>query len=252
MALPPKKKFKTRTSKAVQAASDREALRKMVNWTVLLLCVPLIVFGVKQVNPGIFYIGQGKLYERIGKHESAASAYERAYEANPGKNANAMLQAGRLYEYLENYPEVARVSTEVLKPESGADLSARGGAKFLLSRVALAQERYEDAMLLAKEAQGTSKDKYFQYRSWIVMGIVQTRAAQFTDADEAFTTAIEMRRLFAPEAHYWRGQMYEVWNDQKQDALEEYDYGLAQQPDRKLRVKLQDAKARMVTGGPKP
>ncbi|HYE78181.1 MAG TPA: hypothetical protein VEI97_09350 [bacterium] len=247
MALPPKKKFKTRTSKAVQAASEREALRKMVNWTILMVCIPLLVFGIKQVNPGFFYLGQAKTYERFRQHSSAASAYERAHQANPEKNIEALLDAGRLYEYLEQYDEVARIAEAIVKEDSAATVEQRARAKFLQSRVALANERYDDALLLADEAQAGSKDKWYEYRSWIVMGIVLTRQGKHKEADEAFDTAIGIRRLFAPEAHYWRGQLYEVWNNQNQDAIEEYDYGLSQQPDPKLREKLKAAKAALLT-----
>lgn len=254
MAMPPKKKFTTKPSKVQQAAAEQAAMKKVINISIVLLFLPAIFFGVKQVNPGIFYKGQGIVMEKFQSHDGAARAFESAYKANPEKNIDGLVEACRLHEYLENWDAVEDIALQIIEAP-GASAEQIGHANLYLAWRAFSQERYDDALALAEAAQkGISKSKEGQYRVWIAIGAIQTKRFagddnQLNKAYDALDTAIDMKKLFASEAHYYMGQLYEGWKSQTADAIEEYEYGLSQSPSPKWRKRLQDAKSRLVTGG---
>jgi len=256
MAMPPKKKFTTRPSKVQQAAAEQAAMKKVINYSILLLFLPAIFFGLKQVNPGIFYTGQGIVMEKFQKHESAARAFESSYKANPAKNVDGLVQACRLHEYMENWDAVEEIALKIIE-EPNATPEQIGHAHLHLAWRSFSQERYDDALASAELAQKSiTKSKDGQYRVWIAIGAIQTKRFagdndQLTKAYDALDTAIDMKKMFAAEGHYYMGQLYEGWKSQTADAIQEYEYGLSQSPPAKWRKKLQDAKSRLVTGAVK-
>lgn len=251
MAMPPKKKYKTRPSKVAQAAAEQAAMKKIMNISILLLVLPLLVVGVRQVNPGIFFVAQGLVVERFGSKAGAARAYEKAFEANPEKGINALIDAVRLYEYEENWEMVDELSRKIIEANQ-ADTEQKAIARFFQARRAYEMGRYEDALLLATQAQPNIKKRLYEYRVWIMIGAAGTKLAggddnNFKKAWDALDTSIRLRRMFAAEARFYMGQLYEAWKGQTAAAMDEYDYGLSQQPDPKMRKKLLDAKSRLVT-----
>lgn len=250
MAMPPKKKYKTKPSKVQQAAADQAAMKKIINLSIVLLLLPLVIFGVKQVNPGIFYIAQGMTMEKFKSERGAARAFESAYKANPEQNVKGLVNAARIYEYLEDWEAVDEICRRILD-EKAATEEEKGAAQLHLAWRAYAQQRYEDSLVLSEAAQKKTKGDY-QYRAWVCIGASQTKLFagdndKLLQAYNSLDTAIKLKRLFAPEAHYYMGLLYLGWKNQTADALDEFDYGLSQQPSPKLREKLLSAKSAVNT-----
>ena len=246
MALPPKKKYKTRPNKTLQAQQERESLRKMMTITGVFLLVPLIVVGVKQVNPGIFYLVLGRVEEKLFMPDAAAKAYEAGHTADP-KNLDSLVDAMRIHEHKQRYDAVSDLAGDILDstdpPPSPSQVAA---ANYFLAQVAVEAGDFDGALEKARSAQPELKGD-FLYRDWIILGRCQTNSKNWQDAYTAFDTACSLRRLFASEAHYWEGKMYEA-QGQKDNALEQYNYGLDQQPDARIKQMLLEAKTNLAAG----
>ncbi|MEO7994233.1 MAG: hypothetical protein ABI743_07515 [bacterium] len=245
MATPPKKKFKVKPSKLAQKQADQEVMRKMVQWVMFLLVVPVIILGVKQVNPGIFYIAQGKTLQRFHSDAGASKAFLAAYDANPEKNVFCLVEAAYIAWHNDDFPTARDLTEQILDPGSHAGPADTAAAKIIQAWLAYEDSRYDDAKVLADAAIPQAKAPY-KYWGWIVIGAAYTKQAIFDKAYTSLDTAMDQNRMFAPEAHLYMGLMYEA-QGKKADADEQYAYGLDQQPDKKTRQLLEAAKARVMT-----
>jgi tetratricopeptide (TPR) repeat protein len=76
---------------------------------------------VKALNQGWDNIDLGNSYDNAGQYEKAATAYKKAYDADPGNRIFSGRKLIETYEKLSRYDEAITVVDEILKNEQLVD-----------------------------------------------------------------------------------------------------------------------------------
>ena len=171
----------------------------------------------------------GNIHEVLEDFQSARMAYEHILAENPA-HAKVLQQLGWLHyqQYMKNktgfqQPPVPRDIQESLLEQAIARLSQSldyettdGYTWYLLGRSLMQQDRHSQAY--AAYQQAVYRDSQ-NPRFWCSIGILYFRINQYRDALDAYTRAIRLAPESLPEAWYNAAILYEVSNNQTNDAI---------------------------------
>lgn len=168
----------------------------------------------------------GHIYEVLEDYPAAQQAYEHILAENPA-HAKVLQQLGWLH-YQQYMNSLRRQSTTSREQETHLELAisqlsqsldyepADGYTWYLLGRSLMQQERHSQAY--AAYQQAVYRDSQ-NPRFWCSIGILYFRIAQYRDALDAYTRAIRLAPDSLPEVWYNAAILYEVSNNQIQDAV---------------------------------
>lgn len=168
----------------------------------------------------------GHIYEVLEDYPAAQQAYEHILKENPA-HAKVLQQLGWLH-YQQYMKNTQRQLGSVKEQETHLELAISqlsqsldyeptdGYTWYLLGRSLMQQDRHSQAY--AAYQQAVYRDSQ-NPRFWCSIGILYFRIAQYRDALDAYTRAIRLAPDSLPEVWYNAAILYEVSNNQIQDAV---------------------------------
>lgn len=166
----------------------------------------------------------GHVHEVLEEYTEAQQAYEHILSEDPA-HAKVLQQLGWLnfQQYMKNKQHASKESQDALLELAISRLSqsldhepADGYTWYLLGRSLMEQDRHSQAYTAYQQA--VYRDSQ-NPRFWCSIGILYYRITQYRDALDAYTRAIRLAPETLPEAWYNAAILYEVSNNQVQDAV---------------------------------
>ena len=230
-----------RSSKKKYASSKSKRSTGSAGFKVLIAILIILPIAFYFIDPGSRSSFMGyqtaRAYERFGNHSEAKKYYGKAYESSKKKNLRAQVKYAEMCNKMGQFTEAINVTTKLIGSNP-------------LDEILLAEIYHQQGLgfegndsteeALVAFIRGAKLDTG-NYHLLVSLGRVYRIRGELLNSKRYLEQAINLRQLRAPEAHFELGMTYLAENN-KADALDEFDYVLSQLPPRDLKNKAQQKK----------